>query len=390
MFARPSIVTATRSKTSFTPTRGGLLQRKCACGGTPDPTGECEACSKKRLQRKGTHPSSFNSHPLEVPPIVHDVLRSPGQPLDANTRAFMEPRFGHDFSRIPVHTNAGASIQQKPRVNVPDDKCEAAADRIGDQPLKALNANHLEIMKGGGTGDMRGEGEGTELDDREGALTGGLIGALGGAAIGAVIGSVVPGIGTGVGALVGGAVGAIGGAIAGHLLSCSASATGVSLGASGPINDGTVYGLRTPINVRGTELADVLDSESVGASIDHTGSMVARPSATSNNSGFMAADSIPDDRHTSGIADHLSFFDGHGGEGSYSRLQMDLFKIPKCNINTAQPMPNSGYRVKRTVKAEGTSVVGIITKTAEAVTVGSNSSTAGLTAKKEAKVTLRP
>jgi hypothetical protein len=42
----------------------------------------------------------------QVPPIVHDVLRSPGQPLDGETRAFMEPRFGWDFSRVRVHTDA--------------------------------------------------------------------------------------------------------------------------------------------------------------------------------------------------------------------------------------------------------------------------------------------
>jgi hypothetical protein len=37
------------------------------------------------------------------------VLRSPGQPLDAATRAFMEPRFGHDFSRVRVHADAKAN-----------------------------------------------------------------------------------------------------------------------------------------------------------------------------------------------------------------------------------------------------------------------------------------
>src|SRR6478672_3304900 len=26
------------------------LQRKCACGGTPGPSGECEACKRKRLR----------------------------------------------------------------------------------------------------------------------------------------------------------------------------------------------------------------------------------------------------------------------------------------------------------------------------------------------------
>src|SRR5205085_1751731 len=35
-------------------------------------------------------------------------LRSPGQPLDPPTRAAMEQRFGHDFSRVRVHTCAAA------------------------------------------------------------------------------------------------------------------------------------------------------------------------------------------------------------------------------------------------------------------------------------------
>lgn len=48
-----------------------------------------------------------------VPPIVHEVLRSPGQPLDAQTRAFMEPRFGHDFGNVRVHTDAKASESAK-------------------------------------------------------------------------------------------------------------------------------------------------------------------------------------------------------------------------------------------------------------------------------------
>jgi len=42
-------------------------------------------------------------------PEVHDVLRSPGQPLDTATRAVMEPRFGHDFSQIRVHTDSEAA-----------------------------------------------------------------------------------------------------------------------------------------------------------------------------------------------------------------------------------------------------------------------------------------
>lgn len=44
-----------------------------------------------------------------APPVVHDVLSSPGQPLDAQTRAFMEPRFGHDFSAVRVHSDGRAA-----------------------------------------------------------------------------------------------------------------------------------------------------------------------------------------------------------------------------------------------------------------------------------------
>jgi len=38
---------------------------------------------------------------------------APGQPLDPVTRAFMEPRFGHDFSRVRVHTGENVSASAK-------------------------------------------------------------------------------------------------------------------------------------------------------------------------------------------------------------------------------------------------------------------------------------
>lgn len=40
--------------------------------------------------------------------IASTALRTSGQPLDASTRAFMEPRFGHDFTKIRVHTDRQA------------------------------------------------------------------------------------------------------------------------------------------------------------------------------------------------------------------------------------------------------------------------------------------
>lgn len=92
--------------TTLSPVRPGILQRKCACGNHTD-GGECAACRNRRmtLQRR----SISNEETSGVPPIVHEVLKSPGQPLDTQTREFMEPRFGHDFSHVRLHTNAKAT-----------------------------------------------------------------------------------------------------------------------------------------------------------------------------------------------------------------------------------------------------------------------------------------
>jgi hypothetical protein len=94
--------------------QSGLLQRKGTCGRAADPTGESEESKKEResgpmLQRKSGGAAARSPMSSEAPPIVHDVLRSPGQPLDPASRAFMEPRFGYDFSRVRVHADSRAA-----------------------------------------------------------------------------------------------------------------------------------------------------------------------------------------------------------------------------------------------------------------------------------------
>ena len=64
------------------------------------------------LQDKGQNYSGVQQASPEnasAPPIVHDVLNSAGRPLDAATRQFMEPRFGHDFSNVRIHTGSQAA-----------------------------------------------------------------------------------------------------------------------------------------------------------------------------------------------------------------------------------------------------------------------------------------
>jgi Domain of unknown function (DUF4157) len=62
----------------------------------------------KALQRES---ASFLSS--RAPLIVDQVLNSPGKPLDRETRAFFEARFGHDFSQVRIHTDGQASDSAK-------------------------------------------------------------------------------------------------------------------------------------------------------------------------------------------------------------------------------------------------------------------------------------
>ncbi|HEY2714262.1 MAG TPA: DUF4157 domain-containing protein [Chthoniobacterales bacterium] len=154
----------------------GMLQRKCACGGTPGPTGECETCKRKRLglqstltiskpgdryekeadeiaesvvnERRTSGPlleslghaastpregltsdatakpqvsqgetvrrkSVAGSLAASAPPIVHDVLGQNGQPLEPATREFMGKNLGYDFTRVRVHTDARAAASAR-------------------------------------------------------------------------------------------------------------------------------------------------------------------------------------------------------------------------------------------------------------------------------------
>ena len=77
---------------------------------------KCAACEKegkkaRKLQTKPAGPAEPGAS--EAPPIVHEVLGSPGEPLDTATRAFMEPRFGYDFSYVSVHTDVRAAASSR-------------------------------------------------------------------------------------------------------------------------------------------------------------------------------------------------------------------------------------------------------------------------------------
>jgi len=58
-------------------------------------------------------PSSETASARAAPAIVEEVLRRPGQAIEAGTRSFMERRFGRDFSAVRVHTDARAAASAR-------------------------------------------------------------------------------------------------------------------------------------------------------------------------------------------------------------------------------------------------------------------------------------
>ncbi len=118
------------SMPSFAPARS-MVQRKCACGGTPGPTGECEACRQKRLTQAATNK---NAH----------------APAD---------RHGHDFSRVPVHSGekntpgvGGAAAPVAAPAAAPPDKELASSLFAGNAELKEV-LNRRKLLRSGSTGD---------------------------------------------------------------------------------------------------------------------------------------------------------------------------------------------------------------------------------------------
>jgi len=139
--------TKTASKPAFTPVPSGLLQRKCTCGGSAGLDGECEECRKTRLQRRAVNGTEIST----VPPIVHEVLRSPGQPLDLNMRAFMEPRFGHELSRISNADNL-------------ENQIEAALETRHSTPTLPQDDAARELISDGSVGESLSPDARTEME----------------------------------------------------------------------------------------------------------------------------------------------------------------------------------------------------------------------------------
>lgn len=82
------------------------VQRKCSCGGSE----KCDKCREDELLQRS---ATSAVQPAAAPSSIAKVLREPGQRLDPATRAFMEPRFGHDFGNVRIHTGSRAAASAR-------------------------------------------------------------------------------------------------------------------------------------------------------------------------------------------------------------------------------------------------------------------------------------
>jgi hypothetical protein len=108
---------------------------------------ECPKCAGKLHRRAGP-----GKDPGEVPPIVYDVLRSPGRPLDEGVRTDMEQRFGGaDFGGVRIHTDAKAA-ESAEAVNaraytvgqhIAFGEARSSAERLASQVLLAHELAHV-------------------------------------------------------------------------------------------------------------------------------------------------------------------------------------------------------------------------------------------------------
>jgi hypothetical protein len=79
----------------------------------------CAACQheidgREEVRRRATSAERLDG--ASAPPIVQAVLADPGDALDPVSRRFFEPRFGHDFSRVRIHSD-GRGAQSAVAVN---------------------------------------------------------------------------------------------------------------------------------------------------------------------------------------------------------------------------------------------------------------------------------
>lgn len=257
----------------------------------------------------------------------------------------------------------------------------------GNHDLRAAGNLAVQRHRRSGSAARAVDGRGlveerAAADDRgRGALIGGIIGGIGGMLLGGPIGAIG-------GAAMGAAIGAL---VSGQ---CPVPIAVRNGPAHSPIDTADAAGMSIAITLTSStgvdaDMAGVQDSEQVSASLNHTGSYTAIPSARSSNSGYMAGFPIPNDQHSEPKARIIDLADNHGGNGTMDRQQLDTFTAPDCGITTPVAIPNSGYLIRRSIVVSGTEIRFRLEKSPQDVTVNGFTASAGPSPTQSEEVVVR-
>ncbi|WP_394825661.1 DUF4157 domain-containing protein [Pendulispora albinea] len=96
----PTAIATTTESATVPASAANAVQRKCALR-REDENGDAA------IHRKVQNAVGAGTVPAALPNVGH-VLRSPGRPLDAPAREFMETRFARDFSHVRIYDDAQA------------------------------------------------------------------------------------------------------------------------------------------------------------------------------------------------------------------------------------------------------------------------------------------
>lgn len=106
---------------AFTP-RNGLLQRKCACGGSPGVDGMCDKCRDQRLSSQQSLHNSANLSRLS-PPDQNGLSSS---------------------SKVSQYAAVQGFVQAELSVSQPGDRYEQEADRVAEQVMRMPDSDAMQ------------------------------------------------------------------------------------------------------------------------------------------------------------------------------------------------------------------------------------------------------
>lgn len=94
---------------------------------------------------------------------VQRMLQTDAQEPEAGLTGPASPRFGHDFSRIPIHPPSAGAIQTKLAINKLGDSYEQEADRLAEQVMRTPESQLQRAWPcGGGCPKCQSEQPGRE------------------------------------------------------------------------------------------------------------------------------------------------------------------------------------------------------------------------------------